>query len=61
MSNVAFHFHLQVMYCAKWHSEILAIYIRLKVIVPCTFSTGDASRQKTFEKLYINMQSVALA
>ena len=52
MSNVTFHFHLQVMYCAKGHSEILAIYIRSKVIVPCTFSTGDTSHQKTFKKQY---------
>ena len=48
MSNVTFNFHLQVMYCAK---DILAIYIRSKVIVPCTFSTGDTSRQKIFKKL----------
>ena len=49
MSNVTFHFHLQVMYCSKGHSEILAIYIRSKVIVPCTFSTDDTSRQKSIQ------------
>ena len=38
----------QVMYCAK---DILAIYIRSKVIVPCTFSTGDTSRQDIQEAL----------